>query len=289
MPRRRGLLRIRSKPSREAWNGPPRRPWTLPGRTGTLVARTSEKHHWERFWASSPALEDVYDTDGRIIDALLRHVAPAGARILEVGAGTARDSVELQSRGATVWVVDYSPEALRLMGTQPGAQQLVRVSGDAFRLPFGDGSFDVVFHQGLLEHFRNPLDLLRENARVLRPGGLLAVDVPQRWHYYTPMKHVLIALDRWFAGWETEFGIGELQGLVCAAGLQPVDLYGSWCVPNLFYRVLRRALLRLGMRLPLQPPMPLLGPFLAWTRRRLGTTSLPLYTGMNIGCLGRKE
>ena len=43
--------------------------------------------------------------------------------------------------------------------------------GDAFALPFADGTFDVVFHQGLLEHFRNPDDLIAENARVLKPGG----------------------------------------------------------------------------------------------------------------------
>ncbi len=253
------------------------------------MARTSEKRHWERFWAGAPALADVYDTDGRIVAALLDHCAPAGARILEVGAGTGRDSLELARRGARVWVLDYSPAALGLIGTQPGGEALHRVGGDAFRLPFPDACFDAVFHQGLLEHFRNPLDLLRENARVLRRGGLLAVDVPQRWHYYTPLKHALIALDRWFAGWETEFGIGELTRLVRQAGLVPVHVYGAWCVPNLFYRVLRRGLLRAGIRLPLQPPLPLLGPLLVRARARLGSTPLPLYTGMNIGCLARRE
>ena len=253
------------------------------------MARTSEKRHWERFWAGSPALADVYDTDGRIVRAMLGHCEPQRARILEVGAGTGRDSVDLARRGAQVWVLDYSPQALRLIGSQPEGESLRRVGGDAFRLPFRDGSFDAIFHQGLLEHFRNPRDLLRENARVLRRGGILAVDVPQRWHYYTPLKHVLIAADRWFAGWETEYSIGELQALVRDVGLVPVQVYGAWCVPNLFYRVLRRALLGTGIRLPLQPPLPLLGPLLARVRQRLAETRLPLYTGMNIGCLARKE
>src|SRR5262249_12124387 len=139
-----------------------------------------------------------------------------GVRVLEVGAGSGRDSLELVRHGAEVWVVDYTPSALRLIGRQPGGVALRRACADAFRLPFADGSFDAVFHQGLLEHFRNPGELLVENARVLAPGGILLVDVPQKWHYYTPLKHALIAMGRWFAGWETEFSIRELRRLVRA-------------------------------------------------------------------------
>ena len=251
--------------------------------------RASTKRHWESFWDRSQAIGDVYDTGARVVEALCRTLEPRGARILEVGAGSGRDSLELVRRGAAVWVVDYTPSALRLIGRQPGGAQLVRVCGDATRLPFQSGSFDAVFHQGLLEHFRDPAPLLAENARVLRRGGLLLVDVPQRWHYYTPLKHLMIALDRWFAGWETEFTIGGLRRHLRAAGLVPVYEYGDYCVPNLFYRVARKALLPHGVRLPLQPRLPLVGPALAALRGGLGRTALPLYTGMNIGCVARKE
>jgi SAM-dependent methyltransferase len=256
------------------------------------VARSSTKRHWESFWEDSQAIDDVYDNGGRVLDGLSRARANgslAGTRVLEVGAGSGRDSIELVRRGANVWVVDYTPSALRLIAKQPGGDRLLRVCGDAFQLPFADGSFDVVFHQGLLEHFREPQRLLAENARVLKRGGLLLVDVPQRWHYYTPLKHLMIAFDRWFAGWETEFTIGELRRMLRDVRLVPVHAYGDWCVPNLFYRVGRKALLARGVRLPLQPTVPLVGPALARLRQRLATTALPLHTGMNIGCIARKE
>jgi len=63
------------------------------------------------------------------------------------------------------------------------------VCADACRMPFREGAFDLVFHQGLMEHFRDPAPLLRENARVLKRGGHLLVDVPQRFHVYTLAKN----------------------------------------------------------------------------------------------------
>ena len=45
--------------------------------------------------------------------------------------------------------------------------------GEAVRLPFPDATFDVVLSTGLLEHFQDPSPIVREMARVLRPGGAL--------------------------------------------------------------------------------------------------------------------
>jgi SAM-dependent methyltransferase len=171
---------------------------------------------------------------------------------------------------------------------EPGLP-LTLVRGDARRLPFADGSFDLVFHQGLLEHFRDPAPVVAEHARMLAPGGVLLIDVPQRWHAYTAVKRLLIALDRWFAGWERSFSVRELEGLMAAAGLEILVSYASWPEPGLAYRALRLALGRLGLRLPGHPrPLPLLGPAGARLRAALRYRRLGHYTGMVLGTVARR-
>jgi SAM-dependent methyltransferase len=60
---------------------------------------------------------------------------------------------------------------------RPGARALP-VAGDATAMPFGDGVFDRVIAAEVLEHVPGDRRALAEIARVLRPGGLLAVTVP---------------------------------------------------------------------------------------------------------------
>jgi SAM-dependent methyltransferase len=147
-----------------------------------------------------------------------------------------------------------------------------------------------VFHQGLLEHFRDPLLLVRENYRVIRPGGHCLIDVPQRYHIYTVVKHALIGLNRWFAGWETEFSPGQLARLMRSAGFEVRRIGGDWMVPGFWYRSLRYGLRRARLaRLPLQlPEAPVVGPALGRLRGWLRRTRLGPNTFAMVNALGRR-
>jgi len=255
--------------------------------------RTSTEAHWSRFWRERSEIEDVYPTDGRVVEQILAEGPVSGRLVLEVGAGSGRDSISLAEAGATAVLLDYSAPSLEVArGVAARAGRRVHlVRADALAMPFRDGSFHVVFHQGLLEHFRDPRPLLRENVRVLGERGILLVDVPQRFHLYTVLKHLLIAVGRWFAGWETEFTIAELERLLRAAGVTVTRRYGSWMVPGLFYRSLRLVLLRSRVaRLPLYPPpVPILSKLETSFRERFRRTRASFYTYFVIGALGRKE
>ncbi len=255
--------------------------------------KESTRSHWENFWSDKKEFHEVYSNDNRVLRNLVKLTDLRRKRVLEVGAGTGRDSFGLVERGASVVMLDYASSSLRIIRNIAEEEKIEvsPVGGNAFSLPFPDGTFDIVFHQGLLEHFREKEanNLLLENIRVLKHGGLLLVDVPQRYHVYTLMKHILIALDKWFAGWEREFSIPELDRLLRSLGVNPFYRYGEWMYPSLFYRVVREGLMKVGVKLPLNPaPFKSLTSLRRKIREGLRPTPLALYTSLSCGIVSRK-
>ncbi|HEY6951223.1 MAG TPA: class I SAM-dependent methyltransferase [Bacteroidota bacterium] len=256
--------------------------------------RVSRKEDWETFWDEKQDTDEVYSNAGRVLRHLSKITPLEGKSVLEIGAGTGRDSFPLAEHGANVVQLDYAENSLRILKRLAEESKLpvTIVGGDTFSLPFRDGTFDIVFHQGLLEHFRKPVAerLLEENIRVLKPGGLLLVDVPQRWHSYTVAKHILITAGKWFAGWERSFSVGELRAVLRGLGVTPVYAYGEWMYPSFFYRVVRELLKKVGWTLPLYPTVARpLSTLRSKVREQLLATPLPLYTGISIGVVAAKS
>ncbi len=254
--------------------------------------RESGKQVWENFWSRKSDIREVYSNTDRIRRNLSKHLQLDKARILEVGAGTGRDSFFMADDGAELFLLDYSKNSLKIIAKEsPVDRTVCPVGADAFQLPFLDDTFDAVFHQGLLEHFRREKAsaLLKENIRVLKPGGFLVVDVPQRWHVYTIVKHILIALNAWFAGWEREFSIRELRSFLQDLDMIYRDAYGEWMYPSFFYRSIREIGGKIGLNLPLYPN--LFNPVSQFRKRfrsKLEGSSFQLYTALSIGVIAVK-
>ena len=112
----------------------------------------------------------------RIEEALLGALDDDLGAVLDIGTGTGRIAELLLARADHVTGLDKSPEMLRLARARlQDRQGVALVQGDFAALPFAPASFDtVVFHQVL--HFaQEPAAALAEAARVLRPGGRLAI------------------------------------------------------------------------------------------------------------------
>ena len=250
-----------------------------------------EKDVWEQFWDKKSELSEVYSPSSRIIYNITSITGLRGKRVLEVGAGTGRTSYELVQLDAHVIVLDYAGRSLRIVKElfSNVGEGIEIVQADAFHLPFKNNVLDVVFHQGLLEHFKTPEPLLHENYRVLKPEGLALVDVPQRFHIYTLIKHVLIWFNAWFAGWETEFSVGELKRLMRKTGFRIVSQYGEWMRPSLFYRIFRELLRKIRITLPLYPQGPkAIRRIRSFIRKLLMRCPLAIYTYLDIGVVGKK-
>ena len=119
----------------------------------------------------------------RLFDKYAEHLAAGeSTRVLEVGCGTGATLRALASRrdfsGKAVGV-DQSPHFVAAAQKFAGEENLVgRVEfrvGDAHRLDFPDASFDVVFAHTLISHVTDPVEVLREMVRIVRPGGTIAV------------------------------------------------------------------------------------------------------------------
>jgi demethylmenaquinone methyltransferase/2-methoxy-6-polyprenyl-1,4-benzoquinol methylase len=98
---------------------------------------------------------------------------PPGAHVLDVATGTGAVARGLLARGCSVVGVDQSPEMLaEARRTLDGRAELVEASAE--RLPFADASFDALTFTYLLRYVDQPGATLRELARVVRPGGVIA-------------------------------------------------------------------------------------------------------------------
>ncbi len=117
-----------------------------------------------------------------------------GMTVLDLGCGEGRHSFEAYRRGAHVVAVDWGVDEVETTKTwlgaiaeageaaaaddgSPARYEVVR--GDLLALPFPDASVDRVMASEVLEHIPDDAGAFAEIARVLKPGGTVAVTVPR--------------------------------------------------------------------------------------------------------------
>ncbi len=124
--------------------------------------------------------------------------SPHAGRLLDIGAAFGFAVAEARCAGWDATGIEISVAAARRAGTAAPGRVLV---ANALHTPFAAAAFDVVTLWDVLEHLSDPHAAIAEVARLLRPGGRLALttgDVGSlaarlsgaRWHLYTLPEHL---------------------------------------------------------------------------------------------------
>ena len=102
---------------------------------------------------------------------------PAGAKVLDVGCGTGNLAIPLARQGCVVTGVDIAPNLLVQARDRAAEEGLTATfdEGDAEALPYADAGFDTVVTMFGAMFAPRPEIVASELARVLKPGGLLAM------------------------------------------------------------------------------------------------------------------
>ena len=113
-----------------------------------------------------------------------------GDKVLDLGCGFGRHAYQAARLDAQVVAFDFGADEVRNVQDTFGAMAVAgeldpvesrvgAVQGDALALPFPDDAFDRVIASEILEHLPDDEQAMAELARVLRPGGTMAITVPR--------------------------------------------------------------------------------------------------------------
>ncbi len=133
------------------------------------------------------AYQEAFEPE--LADAVRRHRLPRDARVLDCpcGAGFYTRLLARHLRGGSLVAADTSPanlgRAADAVGPAPPGVEVRFVKADAYRLPFEEASFDLVWCAQSMISLDDPAAAVREMARVLRPGGTLAVLETDEYHH----------------------------------------------------------------------------------------------------------
>ncbi len=106
-------------------------------------------------------------------------------RVLDVGCATGEVGAALKRQGGVREVVglEFSPEAAA--EARGRLDRVIEGDVESLDAPYPDGYFDLLLYADLLEHLKNPWDVVVRHRRLLRPGGLAVASLPNIGHYST--------------------------------------------------------------------------------------------------------
>jgi len=142
------------------------------------------RNRWDRFWKYGNV--GVTPTRRNIFKEFKKIHLPKEARILDVGCGSGTLATFWKNQGYSVTGADISNEALKIVASK----DVYCTKADVTRgLPFKNDTFDLVYSDGLLEHFVDPKPILQE---IFRVGKTYVLTLVPKSTLYNVIHNILL-------------------------------------------------------------------------------------------------
>jgi SAM-dependent methyltransferase len=222
------------------------------------VSTEDVKETWRRLWTENTDTRTVLD---RMSTAILSELKNNSGdlrerKVLEAGCGRGLITGNLGESGADAYLLDISYEALGLARSCFLSQQQrgTFIQGDILSFPFKDGSFDMVWNAGVIEHFTEQTRgvIISEISRIVRDSGFFISFNPYDGAFFYKIgKKTAEKNGRWPYG--PEFPVRSLREVCESAGFSVLEEYTICFRENLSFLSYVSKLLRNIVRVALLP------------------------------------
>lgn len=196
---------------------------------GIVYNRSSDR--WEGYWASRDEIIDrdyrLYMSDHpnrRYAEVFSERVKIEGNLVLDIGTGAGFWLAWMRERGAERVVgIDVSPSSLQIARSNVGESGWL-VAGDTRDLPFPDNCFDFVYSFGVIEHFIETRQAIREHLRVAKSGGKVAISVPNEYSHRHLVKY--LRMPQYAGQMHKHYTPSEFYNMCLEEGMTNVEIHG---------------------------------------------------------------
>lgn len=193
-------------------------------RDARIAAELEAQHHARTLYLDPRTVMNHWEA--LALPRLVEELVVAGGPVLDLGCGVGKLGaawVRVGRGSAALVGVDLQVELLEAIGDGYAAL----LEGDAHRLPLRDASFAAVAVLNALHHVADPVAVLHEVHRVLRPGGVVLAWDPRALASLDLLKRLLRRRHPAFGAHHRAFALGEYGDLFSAADLELVRVVAA--------------------------------------------------------------